>query len=149
MLHAGLDLSRRETRRRPSPQVDPQPRLLHSLFAYAEKQEWTHGNPCKLVEKPSDGDGDSDIRFLADKEVEGLLRAVPDSGLGPLDRVLYLTAAMTGLRQGELLGLRWRDIDWAAARLRVRQSYVLGEFGRPKSKRPSRSIPLADRLAGS
>ena len=29
-----------------------------------------------------------------------------------LDRALYLTAAMTGLRQGELLALRWRDVDW-------------------------------------
>jgi integrase len=67
--------------------------------------------------------------------------------LGPLDRVLYLAAAMTGLRQGELLGLRWRDIDWGASRVRVRQSYVRGEFGRPKSKRSSRSVPLADRVA--
>jgi integrase len=59
----------------------------------------------------------------------------------------YLTAAMTGLRQGELLALRWRDVDWAAGRLRVRRSYVRGEFGSPKSKRASRSVPLADRLA--
>jgi integrase len=55
---------------------------------------------------------------------------------------------MTGLRQGELLGLRWRDIDWPAARIRVRQSYVRGEFGAPKSRRSSRSVPLADRVAG-
>jgi integrase len=122
--------------------------LLHSVFEYAEKQEWTRGNPCKLVEKPGDDESDDDIRFLADEELEALLRAVPDEGLGRLDRVLYLTAAMTGLRQGELLGLRWRDIDWAAARVRVRQSYVRGEFGRPKSKRSSRSVPLADRVAG-
>jgi integrase len=122
--------------------------LLHSLFAYAEKQEWTRGNPCKLVEKPGDDDGDADIRFLDDEELDALLRAVADKRLGPLDRVLYLTAAMTGLRQGELLGLRWRDIDWAAARVRVRQSYVRGEFGRPKSKRSTRSVPLADRVAG-
>jgi integrase len=54
---------------------------------------------------------------------------------------------MTGLRQGELLGLRWRDIDWGASRVRIRQSYVRGEFGRPKSKRSSRSVPLADRVA--
>ena len=121
--------------------------LLHSLFAYAEKQEWTRGNPCKLVEKPGDEEGDGDIHFLAEEELEALLRAVPDTRLGPLDRVLYLTAAMTGLRQGELLGLRWRDIDWGASRVRVRQSYVRGEFGRPKSKRSSRSVPLADRVA--
>jgi integrase len=44
--------------------------------------------------------------------------------------------------------LRWRDIDWSAARVRVRQNYVRGEFGRPKSKRSTRSVPLADRLAG-
>ncbi len=122
--------------------------LLHSLFEYAERQEWTRGNPCKLVEKPGEQEGDADIRFLDEDELEALLRAVPDGGLGPLDRVLYLAAAMTGLRQGELLGLRWRDIDWAAARVRVRQNYVRGEFGRPKSKRSSRSLPLADRVAG-
>lgn len=78
--------------------------LLHSLFAYAEKQEWTRGNPCKLVEQPGDDDRDLDIRFLDVEELEALLRSVPDGGLGPIDRVLYLTAAMTGLRQGELLG---------------------------------------------
>lgn len=101
--------------------------LLHSLFAYAEREEWTRGNPCKLVEKPGDDDGDADIRFLDDAELEALLRAVPDEGVGLLDRVLYLAAAMTGLRQGELLGLRWRDIDWSASRVRVRQNYVRGE----------------------
>jgi len=122
--------------------------LLHSLFAHAEKQEWARGNPCKLVDKPGDDGGDADIRFLDDEQLEALLRAVPEAGLGRLDRVLYLTAAMTGLRQGELLGLRWRDIDWAASRVRVRQSFVRGEFGRPKSKRSSRSVPLADRVAG-
>ena len=46
--------------------------------------------------------------------MEALLRAVPDDQLGPTDRALYLTAAMTGLRQGELFALRWRDVDWAA-----------------------------------
>ncbi len=55
---------------------------------------------------------------------------------------------MTGLRQGELIGLRWQAIDWAAGRVRVLQSYVRGEFGTPKSRRSSRSVPLADRVAG-
>ena len=65
-----------------------------------------------------------------------------------VDRVMYLTAAMTGLRQGELLALRWMDIDWTAKRVRVRRNYVRGECGTPKSKRSTRSVPLADRVAG-
>jgi integrase len=40
------------------------------------------------------------------------------------------------------------DVDWTAGRIRVRQNYVRGEFGTPKSKRSSRSVPLGDVLAG-
>jgi integrase len=61
---------------------------------------------------------------------------------------MYMTAAMTGLRQGELLALRWADVDWGAQRIRVRQNFVRGQFGSPKSKRSTRSVPLADALGG-
>jgi integrase len=56
---------------------------------------------------------------------------------------------MTGLRQVELLALRWRDVDWAARRLCVRQAFARGEFGSSKSRRGVRSVPLADRVAGT
>jgi integrase len=63
-------------------------------------------------------------------------------------RVVILTAAMTGLRQSELLGLRWRDVDWAAQRIRVRNAWVRGEHsGEGKSDLSTRrSVPMADRL---
>jgi integrase len=67
--------------------------------------------------------------------------------LSEVERVLYLTAAKTGMRQGELLALRWMDVDWIAHRVRVRRNFVRGKFGTPKSKRSSRSIPLADDVA--
>lgn len=54
---------------------------------------------------------------------------------------------MTGLRQGELLGLRWRDVDFAAKKVRVVSPFVRGEFGDPKSEGSGRSAPLADRVA--
>jgi integrase len=66
-----------------------------------------------------------------------------------VDRVLILTAAMTGGRQGELLALRWRDVDWLVQKARIRRAYVRGQFGTPKSKRSSRGIPLAMRVAGA
>ena len=122
--------------------------ILHSIFEYARREEWVLSNPCTLVEKPRATESDPDIRFLEPEEVEALLRGVPDDDLGRVERRMYLAAAMTGMRQGELLALRWRDIDWPARRVRIRRSFVRGEFGTPKSKRSSRSVPLADRLAG-
>lgn len=99
------------------------------------------------VDRPRSDGGDADIRFLDSNELEALIRAVPDDTLGGMERVLYLAAAMTGLRQGELVALRWRDIDWAAGLLRVRRSYTRGSYGKPKSRRSSRAVPLADRIA--
>jgi integrase len=64
-------------------------------------------------------------------------------------RFVLLTAAMTGLRQSELLGLRWHDIDWTAQRIRVRNAYVRGEHSAEGKSDLStrRSVPMADRLA--
>jgi integrase len=121
--------------------------VLHGVFEYARRQEWVIANPVSLADKPRVPGVDPDIHFLETEEVEALLRGVPDDYLGGTERVMYLAAAMTGMRQGELLALRWRDVDWQARRVRIRRNFVRGEFGTPKSKRSSRSVPLADRLA--
>jgi integrase len=77
------------------------------------------------------------------------MRSVPDDYLGSTERTLYLAATMSGLRQGELIALRWIDVDWQAARIRVRRNYTRQAFGTPKSKRSSRSVPMTERLAGA
>jgi integrase len=119
--------------------------VLHSLLSYAEKRDWIPSNPCRKVDFPRIEETDADIRFLAPEGVEALLRAVDlDHEWGPTEHALYRTAAMTGLRQGELLALRWRDVDRLAGRVRVRRNYVRGEFGAPKSRRSSRSVPMAE-----
>jgi integrase len=120
--------------------------LLHGVFVYAQRRRWCSANPCKLVELPVRQDADPDIRFLGQGELEAVIASAPESDLGRLERVLYLTAAMTGLRQGELIGLRWRDIDWSAGKVRVRQSYVRGRYGKPKSRRSSRAVPMSTRV---
>jgi integrase len=120
--------------------------FLGGIYAYAELHDLVATNPVRRVEKPRSPES-TEVRFLDEAELEALLRAVPRDVLGGVERALYLTAAMTGLRMGELLGLRWEDIDWSARRVRVRQAFVRGEFTTPKSARGSRSVPLAARVA--
>ncbi len=117
----------------------------HSLIEFTIDEEWVTGeNPVKRVAKPAVAATDPDVHFLDTEEVEALLRAVPDDPLGRVERVMYLTAAMTGMRQGEPFALRWRDVDWTARRIRVRRSYVRGEFGTrsPSAHRAASRKPI-------
>jgi integrase len=117
---------------------------LHLLFELAVRRRWVSANPCKQVDLPVVRPS-GDIRFLTHDELRSLLeRGIPDDERATVDRVLYLTAAMTGLRQGELLGLRWRDLDLEALKVRVRQAFVRGEFKAPKSVRGVRGVPVAN-----
>lgn len=123
--------------------------FLHGLFAFAEKRGWASGNAVAEAERPRADGTDPDIRFIDLEELEALLREVPDDVLGAVERPLYLTAAMTGLRQGELIALRWKDVDWKAGLIRVRRNYTRGRFGTPKTKRSSRSVPMPERVAAA
>jgi integrase len=121
--------------------------FLHSVFEFAVRRDWIATNPCRYVDAPKAVDVDTAIRFLDAPDVEALLQAAPGGPYGRVQRVLYLAAVMTGMRQGELLALRWQDVDWSAQRVRINRNYIRGAFGTPKSHR-GRSVPLADRLGG-
>jgi integrase len=120
---------------------------LSALLGLAEKKGWIDTNVARRIDLPQVTNSE-DIHFLEVDEVNALVDAAQEGAYEAIDRALYLTAAMTGLRQGELVALRWRDVDWPAGRIRVRQNYVLGEFGTPKSKRSTRSVPMADAVGG-
>jgi integrase len=121
---------------------------LHSIFQLGQRRKWCAGNAVKLADGPKVRQNTTRIQFLSQDELEAVVRG-PFSGdaFGSVEPTLYLTAAMTGLRQGELLGLRWKNIDWTAEKIRVVQSYVRGEFNDPKSEGSARSVPLAPRIA--
>jgi integrase len=55
---------------------------------------------------------------------------------------LYVLAITTGMRQGEILGLQWRDIDLEAGMLRVQRSVLNGQISAPKTSKSRRSIGL-------
>jgi integrase len=57
-----------------------------------------------------------------------------------------VTGVFTGLRRGELVALRWRDVDFENESIRVYEGYTR-QVGRPKSRR-SRTIPMVEEVAG-
>jgi integrase len=121
---------------------------MHSVFDLGVRKGWCQVNPVKLADRPQLRKTETRIQFLTQDEVEKLVAApFPDDAFGQIEPTVYLTAAMTGLRQGELLGLRWRDVDFDARRIRVVSPYVRGEFGDPKSAGSGRSVPMAARVA--
>jgi integrase len=115
--------------------------LLHGVFVRACKVYGLPLNPLTAVERhPVRLDGD--IKVFSPEEIWSLVRAAASDQ----DGTLFLTAAFTGLRRGELLALRWRDVDFASSAIRVRASYAAGAVTTPKSGKV-RSVPLAPEVA--
>jgi integrase len=113
--------------------------FLHGVFAFAKRRGWLSSSPLLGVDRPRRAASPNRrIRFLQPEELEATVRAVPDDELGGVERALYLTAAMTGLRQGELLALRWRDVDWVAGLVRVADTFRAGGSIGPTRPSPTR-----------
>lgn len=121
---------------------------LSTLLTYAVRKGWAKDSPMPAVDLPPlrDHDAIQPLRFLRVHEVNDLVAAVAVGPYKQLDRALYITAAMTGLRQGELRGLRWEAVDWTAQRVLVARNIVRGKDTSPKSRK-SRSVPIAPQVA--
>jgi integrase len=117
--------------------------LLHGIFKRARKVYGLPLNPVADVEKPTQR-STGDIEVFSPDEVMALVRAASSEQ----DAALFLTAAFTGLRRGELLALRWRDVDFAAQAVRVRATFSAGHLTPPKSDKVC-SVPLAPQVANA
>jgi integrase len=117
--------------------------LMHGIFQRARKVWSLPGNPVADVEKPP-LPRSGDLQVFSPEEVWALVRSAGSEQ----DGALFLTAAFTGLRMGELLALRWRDVDFAGSAVRVRASYYAGHLTTPKSGKV-RAVPLAPDVASA
>lgn len=116
--------------------------ILHGIFKRAMRVWGLPRNPVVDVERPRYRVSD-DLEAFSPEEVWALVRAADSEQ----DATLFLTAAFTGLRMGELLALRWPDVDFAGEAIRVRRSYnAHGGLGTPKSGRV-RSVPMVADVA--
>ena len=83
-----------------------------------------------------------DTDFLSFEEADRLIEGARELGEW---RTMIVVALRTGLRFGELIALRWEDVDLVAGKLTVRKSIVKGHEGEPKGRR-SREVPLGDEV---
>jgi integrase len=116
--------------------------VLHGIFRRAMRVWQLPTNPAAadLVERPPVRYS-GEFELLTPDEVLALARAAHSQQ----DGAVYITAAFTGLRQGELLALRWRDVQWGLQRIHVRRNYTDRTEKAPKSGRV-RSAPMVDEV---
>lgn len=121
-------------------------RYLHGILrkALEDAVRWNllQRNIADQADPPSSPSGGVEMKTWTAEELSHFLDFVASDRL----RGAWVLAATTGLRRGEVLGLRWSDVDLDAGRLAVRQTLVSvaykTRFSTPKTKRGRRSVSL-------
>lgn len=147
--------------------VNKHRQVLHAIFEYAKRDDvfGLRENPVSRTEKRPEG-GPKPIETFEPEEVHAIARAAregrhrprPNHDYSPETRAewqrvndqdasLFIVAAFTGLRLGELIALRWSDVDFAGARLTVARAMSAGEEAGTTKSRRFRVVPLADQAA--
>jgi integrase len=116
---------------------------LHKACSDAVRWGRITRNPLDAADPPrTKGDGAKEMQTLTREQLKAFLAAVESDRLSPL----WHTIAMTGMRRGEALGLRWQDVDLENARLAVRRALIPagGEIvvSEPKTAKGRRVIAL-------
>lgn len=130
--------------------------VLGMVFKFAERDDLIARNPVALVRKPAVRSRRKDA--LTPDQVGQLLDWLDTQGAkldaeaqarnqrGPIwpHRVKAFTAlgAYCGLREGEIFGLRWSDLDLKAGFVNVQQQYTHGRFGEVKTEAGKRTVGL-------
>ncbi|BDQ00738.1 site-specific integrase [Aquiluna sp. KACHI24] len=133
---------------------------LHALFAFAVRQGILDSNPVAKVPRYSESGGKpSQVQSpWTLEEASAALAAFRDSDL----EAFLLIALSTGMRKGEILALRWSDVNFANQTLKIqrsrgerRQLGLNGDVeiklteGAPKTQASVRTLPMSDELAAS
>jgi integrase len=116
--------------------------ILHRALRDAMRKNLVVRNVADAADPPKLRRPAEGIRTWSASQLRDFLDATTDHPLG----VVFLVAATTGMRRGEVLGLRWMDVDFDVARLAVRQTILCVRYeivvGSPKTARGNRSIAI-------
>ena len=119
--------------------------VLHKGLRQAVRWNLIPRNPADEVKAPAPTS--KEMHPLSAEEARRLL----DAAQGDRFEALYVLAVHTGMRRGELLGLKWDDVDLENATVRVRRTLTRIDNGRrlalgpPKNKKSRRTVRLTER----
>jgi integrase len=115
-------------------------RVLHKALKIAVEWGICQRNPAEITKPPKAENGE--IEILSEPQIRDVMAKLSDH---PLHTFVRLGLG-TGMRRGELLALRWRDVDLAAGKLRVELSLEQTKAGlrfkAPKTRHGRRTITL-------
>lgn len=131
-------------------------KLLREFFNYAISEGYLNRNPCTGLSIPGLKDvKKEEIQVFTDDEIHKFENALNEHRL----KALFLLVLGTGLRQGELLGLKWSDINLDKKELHVERSIkqvsLIDDDGTrkfkiieqtPKSKNSIRTVPIPSKI---
>lgn len=114
--------------------------VMHVLFKHAIRYEWMDRNPIAAVRQGGE-------RRLVPEliEVSDLSRLIFEV-LSLRERVMIFLGFGTGLRRGELGGIKWEDIDFETGQLHPRRSIVRQHVGKTKTEASRNIIPVDEHL---
>ena len=116
--------------------------IMSALYSHAIRWEWAEKNPITSVRQSAKRQKAPDV--LTPEEIMAFLKELSD----PLRTMIELDA-FTGLRRGELIGLRWQDVDFENLILHIRRSLVAMVEGAPKTEASLKDVPVDAQTAES
>jgi integrase len=114
--------------------------ILHVLFGHAIRYEWAERNPISSVRQG--GKRQCAPELIDVRDLSKLIFEV----LGSQERVMVFLDFGSGLRRGELSGIKWEDINFEVGQLLTKRSVVHQHIGPTKTEASQKPIPLDDNL---
>jgi len=120
--------------------------ILHRCLGDAARDGLVQRNVAAVARPPKQGGSDkTELRTWTPAELRAFLTHIEDDFRWWLYPVIHV-AATTGMRRGEVLGLRWNRVDLDAGRVSIQETVVcVGHevcFSKPKTHKGKRSVPL-------
>ena len=113
---------------------------FNQVMNYAVRHGYIAFNPVRDAERPRDQGKTKKlfIRVLSPSEINAFLETVTN----PKYKTLFMLAVMSGARQGELIGLKWSDVDWDKSQIKIQRTFNNGRWYRPKTNASIRNVDL-------